>query len=168
MVLLAGIYKFRPQPVAYRSDFCLTCAAPRLSFSVRSFYMLHLFYIPLLPLGFWRQWHCVSCNRDPHTHPGSSKTLNKALCLALAMFAAVAWFVPDPDQYTWIARLLLPLAFAVALWHTLRSRPDTSLRRLLRQVQPANETECAVCGGPLVIAEKWRCSMCDAERMVVS
>jgi hypothetical protein len=162
-----GIYKFVPRTVAYRNDFCLTCAAPRSAYCVKAFYCVHLFYIPLLPLGYWRAWHCSKCSKNPHFYPGTS-SLKPLMLFALALFAAVAWFVPDPDVYTWAGRLLLTLALAMSLWYIRQEKTPASMRDVLKQVHPASEVECAVCGGPLIVAESRRCAECDAERMVVS
>jgi hypothetical protein len=162
-----GIYKFQPRTVAYRNDFCLTCAAPRSAYCIRAFYFVHLIYIPILPLGYWRAWHCFKCNRDPHVYPGST-SLKPLFLPALLLFAAVAWFVPDPDSYTWAGRLLLTLALLGSLWYVRLEQTPAGVRDVLKQIQPASEVECAVCGGPLVVADTRRCAECDAERMVLS
>jgi hypothetical protein len=111
LIILHGVYKFRPQTVAYRNDFCLTCMKSRRALAVRSFYVVHFFFIPLLPLGFLKEWHCVACNSDPHVHPGTRKYFKWLGVAVLVVFAAVAWLVPDPDQYTWVSRTLLPVSY---------------------------------------------------------
>jgi ribosomal protein S27E len=42
------------------------------------------------------------------------------------------------------------------------------MREFLKNIHPASEVECGVCGGPLVIGDEQRCVKCDAERIVVS
>lgn len=162
-----GIYKFSPRTIAYRNDFCLNCAAPRRAYCIKSFYWAYLFFIPLLPLGFWKVWRCSTCKRDPHIYPGTGNSLRPLALSALALFGAVAWLAPDPDAYTWGARILLTLGFCAALWYTGLDRPPAGMRDLLKQVQPASEVECGVCGGAVVVADRSRCSQCDAERVVV-
>src|SRR5437588_6702159 len=69
---LEGVHSYKPHIVAYRNDFCVSCAAPRRAFQVRSFKAYQFYYIPIVPLGFWREWQCSACGRDPHMYPGTS------------------------------------------------------------------------------------------------
>src|SRR5258708_39448951 len=56
-----GVHSYNSRIVAYRNDFCLSCEAPRRAHQVRSFKAYRVFYIPVLPLGFWREWQCSEC-----------------------------------------------------------------------------------------------------------
>jgi hypothetical protein len=169
LFILHGIYHFKPKIVAYRNDFCLTCAAPRRAFRARTFDVIHIFYIPLIPLGFLRRWHCSVCGRDPHTHPGTRKGFKWAGVVILAFLAVVLWGVPPAgDPWVWPMRIGLPIAFAAALWHTLKSKPDVRLADKLNEVQPANESVCPVCGAALVVDDIWRCPRCGIERKMVA
>ena len=51
MILIHGVYHWRPTPVAFRNDYCIPCRAERTSIQVRTIDVLHLFWVPLLPLG---------------------------------------------------------------------------------------------------------------------
>ncbi|MBZ5508588.1 MAG: hypothetical protein LAO78_24275 [Acidobacteriia bacterium] len=168
MFILHGLYSFGRKIVAYRNDFCLSCAAPRRAFRVRTFDVVHIFYVPLIPLGFLRRWHCSVCGRDPHAHPGTRKGFKWAGVVVLALFAVFSWALPpEDDAWVWPMRVGLPIAFAAALWHTLKSKPDVRLKDKLREVQPADESVCPLCGYPLVIGSGWHCSGCGVERKVV-
>jgi len=52
MLIINGIYRFRPKHVAFPNDYCLSCSQPRRSVQIRTFDTLHIFWIPILPLGF--------------------------------------------------------------------------------------------------------------------
>jgi hypothetical protein len=128
MLILHGVYSFRPRIVAYRNDFCLSCTAPRVAYQIRTFDVLHIFFVPLIPLGFLRRWHCAVCTNDPHVHPGTRKGFKWAGVVVLALVAIVVWAVPDRDAITWTIRVVSPVAFDAALWHTLKSKPDLRLK----------------------------------------
>ena len=54
-------YPSEARRAAFRNDDCRTCAAERLSMLVRTFDALHVYWIAVLPLGFWSRWHCTTC-----------------------------------------------------------------------------------------------------------
>ena len=66
MLLVHGAYHFWPKRVAFRNDYCVTCDGPRRAIAVRTFDVGHVFWIPILPVGFWRHWVCSACKRNPH------------------------------------------------------------------------------------------------------
>ena len=168
MFILHGIYHFQTKIVAYRNDFCLTCAAPRRAFRARTFDVIHIFYFPLIPIGFWRRWHCSVCNNDPHAYPGTRKAFKWAGVVVLAFFSVVPWMVPPDDPWIWPMRIGLPVAFAAALWNTIRSKPDLRLADKLSEIQPADESVCPVCGSALIVDNVWRCPQCGMERVTVA
>src|SRR5690349_18590252 len=94
MLILFGSYRYGRRRVAFRDDFCLTCDRECVSQCVRSLKVAHLFFVPLVPMGLWREWFCLSCGRDPHTRVRPSRTLLMlgVPCLLLASLAA--WAMP--------------------------------------------------------------------------
>src|SRR5437879_4143615 len=68
MLIIRGAYHFRPTRVAFRNDYCLSCQAPRRAIAVRSFDVGHFFWVPILPVGYWRHWKCSECRRKPHSN----------------------------------------------------------------------------------------------------
>ena len=69
MLIVRGSYHFWPKRVAFRNDYCLRCQAPRRSIAIRTFDVRHLFWIPILPVGFWKRWQCEVCGQAPHIYP---------------------------------------------------------------------------------------------------
>jgi hypothetical protein len=162
------VYSFQNKVVAYRNDFCLTCNAPRRAVQTRSFKVIHLFYIPLVPLGFWREWHCQYCDDDPHRSRGVRNNLKWGAVLGLAMIAGVAWLDERPtDIAIWVLRIGASLAAIAMAVYTIRAAPHTQLTSMLQQVPPADEMACALCGGVLMRDEEWKCSQCGVERLTV-
>jgi len=173
-VIIAGSYSYRKKIVAYRNDFCLRCEAPRLAHRIRTLEVLHLYFIPLLPLGFFRNWKCSVCGADPHVTVRTSKLMKWLGVVVVVVFAVAGWTAsPGPNEtgedlaILWALRIGAPIAFIFALRHTWRSKPDVRLKDRLKEVPPADELSCALCSAPLLRDHRWRCSSCGAERMVV-
>jgi hypothetical protein len=171
MFIIYGIYQFKPKTVAYRNDFCLSCAGPRRSLAVRSFEVLHLFFIPLFPLGFRRLWMCVVCRQDPHSNPRSSTAFLWFSVACMGIIAVVAWIAGRGGPVTAVIASILTLMFLGGLWFLVRSAQilprRLKLKEQLLNVQPAVETTCPLCDSPLMIDDVWRCSRCGVERCIV-
>jgi len=170
MLLIHGRYHWARTVLAFRNDYCLTCRAPRMAFLHRTFDVFHLFWIPILPLGFWQRWHCGVCGADPH-RPVSTRVAFRWLGVALlALFAVVTWApdvardIPDP-----MLRLALRLGMAavvpIAAWFAARSAPPEDLREKLRGITANRDGTCPRCGTTLTVASPWyRCGKCGLER----
>ena len=165
---LEGVHSHKPRIVAYRNDFCVSCNALRRALQVRSFKAYQLYYIPIVPLGFWRQWQCSECGRAPHVY---SRALRKArwVILGFAGMFAITGVIASFEQHdsawiTWLMRLGLPAFFFAVLWFVLRNKPDRALQEKLKQVSTDRDEVCALCGGVLILDHGWRCAQCRAER----
>src|SRR3954467_985155 len=146
-----GVYSFGSRVVAYRNDFCRTCNRPRRAVQVRSFKVIHLFFILILPLGFWKEWRGQYCADVPHRVPGVHNNLKWAAVLALAMIAGAAWLDDTQSDFViWALRLGASAAAIAMAVYTIRAAPDSQLKSLLDQVPPADEITCALCGGTLM------------------
>ena len=168
MFILHGIYHFKPKIMAYRNDFCLSCVAPRRAYQIRSFDVLHLFYIPILPLGFVRHWRCSACQNPPHVSSNIRRWFKWAGTIVLGSFAAAMWApgaVEDGSAALgWALRIILSTAFIVALWWAIRSKPDIKLKEKLKEVSPAQDNLCPLCGGVFIVDSQFRCANCGVMR----
>jgi hypothetical protein len=170
MLILHGTYSWGRKLVAYRNDYCLTCAAERVAFRHRTFDVFHIFFVPILPLGLWKRWHCAVCGQDPHASPRTRKSLKWAGVAVLALMTLSAFGVsprekPDDAVFIWVVRLGGPLATAWAAWATLKSPPDVRLRDRLRGVSPLLDATCPLCKVMLFPSEPaWQCPRCGIRR----
>jgi hypothetical protein len=169
---LDGVHSYKSRIVAYRNDFCISCDAPRRAHRVRSFKAYQLYYIPVVPLGYWREWQCSECGRDPHVYPGTPRNVRWALVL-LSGFFAIAGVIASFDEQRstatmWLMRLVFPALFFTAVWFALTKRPDRALREKLKAVSSDQDNTCALCGGALIQDHGWHCSQCGAEKTAVS
>lgn len=166
MFFLYGSYRWGPRTTAFRNDFCVTCGGPRRALQVRTFDVIHVFWVPVLPLGFWRRWFCAVCHMPPDAHRRILGGL-KALGLAtLLLFTFVFWALPSrplQDVAFWLFRIAAPIGAVVTAAHLLRSRRDHSHGERASSVLPANDQVCPFCQIPLV-TPGWRCPHCGIER----
>lgn len=170
MLVIHGTCHWGRRIVAYRNDYCLACAGPRLAFLHRTFDVLHVFFIPVLPLGFWQRWLCGACGSNPHRRPTTARPLKWIGIALLVVGAIVFWTTPpggrdDDAAMVWTFRIGLPVAAAFAIRHTLRARPPERLAGKLRGIAPNREGTCPRCGTTLTVASPWyRCGGCGLER----
>jgi hypothetical protein len=165
-----GTYSWGDKRVAYRNDYCMSCNAPRMAFQHRTFEVYHLYWIPILPLGFWRRWRCGVCGNDPHANVRTRRSLKWAGSAILGLLALSAWAVsperkPEESAYIWALRVGGPIAFVWAVRATLKSPPDVRVEDLLRTVSPVVDVHCPECGVMLFPEEPaWRCPQCGMRR----
>jgi hypothetical protein len=168
--LIHGVYGFRPRRVAFRNDFCVQCNAARTAIRVRTFDVMHVFWVPLVPLGFFKRWLCAVCGRRPDGSRIARRVLKVAALMALAAMAVFVWgaAVPnvDPFQVTvvWAVRIATTLALAVTIWSLKEGSRDAARRQYLAALPPNNAVECPVCRARLIPGDPWRCPQCDIVR----
>ena len=169
MLIFVGAYHLWPQRLAFRNDYCVRCQAPRRSVEVRSFDVGHIFWVPLLPVGFWRHWTCTVCKRNPHRLPRLKRTLLWRGAFFLISLSVVFWAIrpgPEFEVGIWACRIAAPIGAAVLIAQLLRGFSEPSLRDRLLAVTPANDTACPFCGAALAMgtSERWSCPSCGIVR----
>jgi len=168
MLLVHGIYRFWQKRVAFRNDYCLSCAQPRRSVQIRSFNVLHIFWIPLIPLGFWKPWYCTACGTDPHS--GGTRRSFKWLALPVLLFLAAAFWANPIDReieiVQWAFRIGAPIGAILTLRYLLRTPDAPTLSMKLAIVSPAADTVCPFCGTTLMsLATECSCPACGVIRL---
>jgi hypothetical protein len=133
MRIVRGAYYYRRKPVAFRNDYCLSCNAPRRSIAIRSFDVGHFYWIPVLPVGFWRHWVCSVCGRKPHSR--RRRLLKWTTLYSLVTVSVAFWAVPVDSGFaviSWVIRIVAPVGAVLVFFRLLRSGTPFSLRRKLR------------------------------------
>jgi hypothetical protein len=167
MLVIHGAYHFRPKRVAFRNDYCLSCGQTRQSVAIRTIDVGHIFWIPILPVGAWKHWKCMSCGRDPHVSPKTRRSFKWAGLVVLVLISIVFWAMPMESEdalWIWAGRIGSPLCTALLLRHLLRTPSGLSLRQLLAMVEPAADTICPFCNTPLIGGSPWSCPVCGVVR----
>lgn len=169
MVIVYGIYRWKPKRLAFRNDYCLKCNAPRRAVQVRTFNVGHIFWIPLIPAGFWKNWVCTVCGRDPHASVKTRRGFKWVGLVILLLFSVLFWAMPiDPEivAMTWIVRIAAPTGTILTLLHLLRTKKDPSLASRLATIPSATDTVCPLCGTQmLILASQCSCPACGVVRM---
>ena len=169
MFIIHGAYHFWPKRAAFRNDYCLYCDAPRRSVAVRTFDVGHIFWIPILPVGYWRHWKCTVCGRDPHVSRKTRRTFLWAGLLCLVAVSVILWAMPSDADFGiggWALRLAAPLAAILLLVYLVRTPGEKSLRKRLAEISPASDLVCPFCTTPLVTgaSARWSCPGCNVVR----
>lgn|SRR6185437_13983227 len=166
MLIVHGTYRLKPKRLAFRNDYCLSCGQPRRSVLIRTFDVWHIFWIPLLPLGFWKRWICMSCARRPHVSSKTRRPFKWLGLLVLLVIAAAFWAAPTAfGAWGWALRIGAPLGATLVLVHLLRTPKDPSLAERLITIQPASDTICPFCGAHLLmLASGCSCPVCGVVR----
>lgn len=169
MIVVHGWYHWRPRRLAFRNDYCRACEADSISVLVRTLDVLHVFWIPLLPIGSWSRWYCLRCGARPHHVTRTRRGFKIAGAFILLLFVAVSWLVPvepEADAATmWIMRLLLPVALFFTILSIIRHVPEPDLEQRLAAVPAFSARECPLCRGPVIVGDPTRCSSCGAKHL---
>ena len=164
MLVFYGMHHFASRTVGFRPDFCLSCRNEVVAIESRSFDVGHFYWIPLVPLGFRRHWHCRTCGHNPR---GERSGIGLQIIGAVVFLIAdvFAWITPasaDDATFAWAVRLGLP-AVALALIVNVRRRrkQDGGLQQRLRRVPPVGDV-CPVCSARVSVGPERRCTKCGA------
>jgi hypothetical protein len=173
MLVVHGRYFWRRKIVAYRNDYCLTCMAERMAFQHRTVDFLHIFWIPVVPLGIWKRWHCGVCSSDPHASPRTRRAFKWLGVVVLAIMTVLMWAAPasgtlEETFVLWTFRLGGPIATLWALRASMRSPADVNLKAHLAAVRPSLESVCPLCNAPMLPTESTlQCPRCGIKRQVL-
>lgn len=168
MLIVFGVYRWQPKRIAFRNDYCLSCGELRRAVQIRTFNVGHIYYIPILPVGFWKRWLCTICGHDPHVTTKTRRGFKWVGLFILLLFTLVLWALPiEPDSvaFFWILRFAFPLGAVLTLTHLLRTKKEPSLESKLAAIQPASDTVCPFCGAQLLmLASQTSCPVCGVVR----
>ena len=167
MLIIHGVYRWSPRRVAFRRDYCRRCEVGTLSVLVRTFNVVHVFWVPVLPLGAWGRWLCVRCDTNPHASARTRRSFKVALVVLAALFNLVAWLTPQrttSDLEVLIMRAVTLVLLVVSIRWAAHHRPEPNFTSRLAAVRPYDWWECPLCGGQLLQAPPLvQCPSCKAE-----
>ncbi len=168
VLIVHGVYHWKRRLVGFRNDYCIRCDAIKLALQQQTVDVLHVLFVPILPLGVWKRWRCATCGSDPHARVRTYRSVKWAGTMLLGFITGVGWMA-STDGYrgdggcVWSLRIGGALAFALALRSTIKSPPDADLATRLRAVPPLDHSVCGICGGSLAsVGAELKCSKCGA------
>jgi hypothetical protein len=168
MLIVYGVYRWWPKRIAFRNDYCLRCGQESRAEQIRSFDVGHIFWIPILPSGFWKHWYCVKCRHDPHEFPGTRRIFKWIGLVILILLGAAFWATPvGPDFVvgSWMFRIGASVGALLTLAYLLKTPKDVSLNDRLARVQLASDGVCPFCQSQLMVSEKCVCPKCAVVRL---
>jgi hypothetical protein len=167
-----GLYHFRPRKVAFRNDYCLVCNKPRRAYLVRTLDVAHLFWVPLLPLGFRKRWVCSGCGLGIAASVKARRGFLFFLQALMVLGTAAVWVAPlqqespEDQKWFWFFRVIFPVGTGLVIFAVHRNRRDPVYQQVMRNgVSPATDPQCPLDGNPLICTSTWRCPKCGIERL---
>ncbi|MGA8765144.1 MAG: hypothetical protein WB562_19920, partial [Candidatus Sulfotelmatobacter sp.] len=139
----------------------------RQAVAIRTFDVGHIFWIPILPVGYWKHWQCTTCGREPHTSPRTRRSFKWTGLFILILVSVLFWVAPATQEdapVTWAIRIGATVGAVLLLTHLLRTPKDISLREMLATIPPATDALCPFCCTPLLGGTKWSCPGCGVVR----
>jgi RNA polymerase subunit RPABC4/transcription elongation factor Spt4 len=169
MLIFYGRYRFWKKRVGVRNDYCNACDQEHLTEQWRSVDFGHIYWIPLIPLGVYRHWHCANCGLDPRArYKTSFKSLKIIGLVSVAIvFLATLMMPTQPGELliAWGFRSVLILTFLGLLYWTFKGSTDDDLRNQKKRemVVPLSTDVCVYCDGDLTNDEYPYCPFCEVQ-----
>lgn len=173
MLIVHGRHRFAPKKIAYRNDYCLSCERESISEQWRSFDFIHVFWIPLIPLGHRLRWTCVVCGNDPRERVKTSKFILFIAAALLVLFMVVFLFMPTDNREDAVGRCFIIFVLTgLLVWVVraiIRQTPPPDLRNELTRIRPWADTTCIYCQGRLWHdGTAWCCQRCQLRRLDIT
>ncbi|MFZ9200860.1 MAG: hypothetical protein ACO23N_00310 [Opitutales bacterium] len=181
MLLLHGHYKFFPRRTAVRNAWCTVCKQSRLAVGIRSLVVIHLFYIPVLPIARVTDWTCTTCGKDVRANLTSRPGLLRwALVVAGLLIVAGLWvlihaLLTGEDALTAAgSRTAEGVASGATLmmiggvwgWVSFRQHRRIQVQGFddgTTAVAPLAGDRCPLCGDLVLIPGAPRCERCQVD-----
>ena len=165
-----GIYHFAAKRTAFRNDFCVRCDAERLAIHTTTLDVLHVYWVPLVPIGRIGRWHCLNCGHPVDRVRTSRRSIKVLLAIVLAIVALMLWLEAAEAGDTsrvmslWTIRLVVTLALLATIRWIAIGSDDVVRRAHLETIGPCRLVTCPACSVNLRPGSSWRCPQCDMVR----
>lgn len=169
MFLIHGHYKFLPKRSAVRNVWCTVCKQPRLAIGVRSLLVIHLFWIPVLPVARVTDWVCASCGKDADAHRPMRAFISGCglavgwLLVAMGVLGVVVSrqkkFEANPAILILAVGVVLVSALLIQRWQARRD----GFERLSATVPPLDGERCPLCDDLVLTRDNPRCESCQVD-----
>jgi len=175
MLVVHGYYKLFRRRAAVRNAWCAVCKQPRLAVGVRSLLVIHLFWIPVLPVARVTDWFCASCDNDPR----SNRTMRPSairwgfVAAAVLILAGLGLLAnglsktrrDDRSDAILESAAILLVGAAVLGLAFLQRRRTQQLGFDIGQdsVEPLGGDTCPLCGDLMLTLDNPRCARCNVD-----
>ena len=163
MLLIQGQYRFGTKRASCRNDYCSHCRQQTFVEGFRSFRFLHIYWIPILPLGFATDWFCTRCRKDPAGKRPISPALAVAGLIAGLTGLTIAFLIPgdDFDASTRGAMFAVFGGLSLGMLYLISRGGSAEYLASRRNVTPLSRHVCPYCGNETLQRLVARCEQCD-------
>jgi len=164
MLFIFGTHLFGLRRYAYKYMMCGNCGTPRLFIQTRGFAWGHLFWIPLVPLGYQYSWHCAACAKENNTMPtsfGIKLILLITLFFVFYMLTLGEWATNLGESVIWW-QLGVGILLSWSIYETFNHFKKKEKNKYKYMLPLPDSEYCSVCDGELRTTEKGKlqCNDC--------
>lgn len=164
MLYIFGTYLFGLKRYAYKYMMCGNCDMPRLFIQTRGFAWGHLFWIPLVPMGYQYSWHCASCAKENNKQPtsfGVKLILSVALVIAFILTFGKLSTTLGENAIWW--QLGTGVLLAWSLYETFNHFKKKEKNKYKYMLPLPDSEYCAICDGKLQSTKKGKLQCTDCK-----
>ena len=145
---IRGTYYWGQKLSACRISHCYHCRRPTIFDGIRAFTVGHLFWIPLIPIGFRTRWFCNHCKKPPNDPTGN-------LAMAFIFGGLVFYFGCIFIYYKEFKPGLVSILIGASIPTLVHFFGPKKVK-----VQPYTFQACPYCKSPLLTGKKPKCQKC--------
>lgn len=164
-----------------RNVWCTVCKSPRLALGTRSLLVIHLFWIPVLPVARVTDWTCAGCGNNPKAHlTARPSAMRWPLVIAGLLAVAGIWVLievlrtgEDPlgGRDKRMSDGIVSAITLIGMGGILGFMARRQLRRTAElgfddgktSVAPLSGDACPLCGDLMLTRDNPRCGRCEVE-----
>jgi uncharacterized paraquat-inducible protein A len=163
--LIHGTYNFGNRLVACRNAYCTTCQSSRFADGRRSLVVLHIAFIPVLPIATTVRWFCSSCRNEIDARRPSRPwiLIAGALFGLLMTFVGVMVLREGVEKEAAYGCLLFGPLLVIGLIYLIRKQNYRIYLSARDDVEPLSGDHCPYCTSPLFAADKPHCHSCKID-----
>jgi len=151
--------------VACRNAYCTTCRTSRFAEGLRSLVVLHIAFIPLIPIGTIVRWFCTECCKEIDARrPSRPWILSAGVFFGLLMtFVGVMVLVEGKERESAIGCLVFGPLMVIGLIYMIRKQDYRGYVTAQQAVEPLRGDRCPYCASSLFAARKPHCHACKVD-----
>ena len=163
--MIHGTYLFGRKRVACRNAYCTNCKAARFAEGFRSLVVLHLCFIPVLPIATRVRWFCTSCQKEIDARRPSRPWILGAgvFCGFVITFLGVVLLLDGNEKETWLGCIIFGPLMVAGLIYMLRKQAYRSYVVAQEVVPPLLGDHCPYCRQPVFSGVTPRCHTCRVD-----
>lgn len=163
--MIHGHYYFGRKRVACRNAYCTVCKGSRFAEGLKSLVVLHLWFIPLLPIGTEIRWFCSTCHREIDVRrPSRPFILVAGIFFGIVLtFIGVMIFIEADQKEVGPACLVIGPMMVGGLAYILRTQDYKGFVAATHAVEPLDGDYCPYCKSPVRPTSPPHCQSCHVD-----